>query len=51
MRQERLRTEQERRAGRKTKADRATDLEKIKSIEWLFPNCAKVLRKHGLRSP
>ena len=38
--------ELERGAGRKRRTDNATDLEKIKSIEWLFPNAAKVLRQH-----
>jgi hypothetical protein len=46
MREEMTKRELERRAGRKRDTASPTDLEKIKSIEWLLPNMAKVLRKH-----
>ena len=38
MRQEIKSQELTRRGGRKPRTDGATDLEKFKSIEWLFPN-------------
>jgi hypothetical protein len=43
--------ELKRSAGRNRETDDATVEEKIKSIEWLFPNAAKVLRQHHSRSP
>jgi hypothetical protein len=50
MREEVKRRELERRAGRKRTTDNATELEKLKSMELLFSNTAKVLRDHHLRS-
>ncbi|HEV3312040.1 MAG TPA: hypothetical protein VG815_16135, partial [Chloroflexota bacterium] len=51
LREEMTSRELERRAGRKWKTDDATDPEKIKSVERLSPNVAKVLRQHHLGSP
>jgi hypothetical protein len=51
MREEMNGRELERSAGRNRETDDATVEEKIKSIEWLFPNGAKVLRQHHSRSP
>jgi hypothetical protein len=51
MREEMKRRELEGRAARKgTKADAAIE-EQIRSIAWIFPNSAKMLRDHHLRSP
>jgi hypothetical protein len=51
MREEMNGRDLERSAGRNRETDDATVEEKIKSIEWLFPNAAKVLRQHHSRSP